>query len=120
MNLEVLIASKEEYTRQFVVFTRPLFVQGIKSIYTNVKENNKVSRMILREFQGALRTVPQWSTHILEAEETRIIRGCGCEWLEQLLNAVYVVNVQIMTHVTNGANKKSSHAKLNVEVPTLR
>jgi hypothetical protein len=120
MNLEVLLSSKEEYTRQFINLTKPFFVQGLKSIYANVKENNKQSRMILREFQGALRTVPQWSTHILEFEEGRIIKGSKCEWLEQLLNAVYVVNVQIMTHVANGANGTKQRARLNVEVPTLR
>ena len=117
MNLEVLLSSKEEYTRQLINLTKPFFIQGLKSIYSNVKENNKHGRMILREFQGALRNVPQWSTHILEFEEGRIVKGSGCDWLEQLLNAVYVVNVQIMTHVANGTKQR---ARLNVEVPTLR
>lgn len=121
MNLEVLLESKEEYTRQLVNLTRPYFVQGIKSIYTNVKASNKQGRMILREFQAALRLVPKWSTHILEGEEARIVAGSGCSWLERLLNAVYVVNVQIMTHVANGARRSDNmQKKLNVEVPTLR
>jgi len=117
MSLQVLLESKEEYTRQFVNLTKSLFMQGVKSIYQNVKEANKVKKMILREFQGALRTVPQWSSHMLEKEEERFISVSGCAWLEELLKAIYVVNVQIMSHIANNRHRRE---KLKVEVPTLR
>ena len=117
-SLQLLLESKEEYTRQFCQLCKGLFQQGFVSMFASVKEKNKQSRMILREFQGVLRVIPQWSALIIEKEEERFRSVTRCEWLQELLKGIYVVNIQILTHLSNGSNRDDS--KLKVEVPSLR
>ena len=117
-SLQLLLESKEEYTRQFCQLCKGLFQQGFVSMFASVKEKNKQSRMILREFQGVLRVIPQWSALIIEKEEERFRSVTRCEWLQELLKGIYVVNIQILTHLSNGSSRDDS--KLKVEVPSLR
>jgi hypothetical protein len=113
--MDALIASRREYTDQLVALTRPLFVQGLLSLYGHVLQNNKSRALVLRELQQALRSVRQWSHETLVREEQRFLSASRYEWLEELLKAVFIVNVQILTQaaaVEAGA--------LDVQVPSLR
>jgi len=111
-----LLESKEElYTGQFCQTCKGLFLSGFQAMFQSVKEKNKVPRMILKEFQNMLSLIPQWSSMIVEKEEERFKAMARCEWLEELLKGIYVVNIQILTHLSSG---KSKHIKVNV--PSLR
>jgi hypothetical protein len=114
-DLTLLLETKEEYTRQFVNITRPVFIQGVSSIYKSVREKNKQPKMILREFQTALSLVPNWSQTILQVETERFRSVTKCEWIDDLMNAIFVANVQILSHIAN----RDKNEKLSIEIPTL-
>jgi hypothetical protein len=117
-NLQVLLESKEEYTLQFTNLLTPCIIQGFHSMYDYVRKHNKNETLILREFQEHLRIIPQWSGTMIEQEESRIKLATRTDWLEELLKAIYIVNIQILSQM---ANKRSNKPlKLNVEVPSLR
>lgn len=51
--------------------TTPLFFDGITSIYKNVKQNNKVKRHLLKDFQASMTDVSKWSSDIIKNEHMR-------------------------------------------------
>jgi hypothetical protein len=51
--------------------TTPLFFDGIISIYKNVKQNNKVKRYLLKDFQSSMTDVSKWSSDIIKNEHMR-------------------------------------------------
>lgn len=115
INMDALTASRREYTDQLVALTRPLFVQGLLSLYGHVLNNNKNRSLVLRELQQALRSVRQWSHETLVREELRFLTASRYEWLEELLKAVFIVNVQILTQAA-----AVEAGTLDVQVPSLR
>jgi hypothetical protein len=117
-NLNLLLETKDEYTRQFINITRAPFIQGILSIYDSVKSKNKQHKFLLKEFQHALKNIPQWSQFILQQEESRFKQVTGCDWMEELMKATFVANIHILGQLTNksGYEDKSLH----VEIPSLK
>jgi hypothetical protein len=117
-NLNILLETKDEYTRQFINITRAPFVQGMISIYESVKAKNKQHKFLLKEFQHALKNIPQWSQFILQQEEQRFKQVTGCDWMEELMKATFVANIHILAKLTN---KSSDDDKsLHVEIPSLK
>jgi len=47
-DLNITLQSKKEYIDQFINLTLRQFVEGFKSIYENVKNNNSVPKLILK------------------------------------------------------------------------
>lgn len=64
---------RQELLRKFSKEATPLFLTGVLSIYTNVKKNNKVSKLLLKEFQQSMVNVSLWSQEIIKNEHQRFI-----------------------------------------------
>lgn len=62
---------REDLLKKFVKGTSPIFCTGIMSIYNNVKKNNKVSKLLLKEFQQSMVNVSLWSIEIIKNEHHR-------------------------------------------------
>ena len=60
-----------------------------------------------------LENVPKWNAEIIEAETERIIRMSKCDWLDDLLTAVFISHTKILTSI--GPNQ--SFQKINVTIP---
>ena len=80
---------------------------GIKSIYDEAKTIHNVNRSksILVLFRSFLEKVPSWSNVIIESELERIIKMSKCDWLDDLLTAVFISHTKILTSIgTNNGN----------------
>ena len=88
-NIKVILDVKEEYISKFINITRERFKEGYKSIYDNVKENNKLSKLLLKEFQDKLKLVPLWSEKMIEDEYNRIKVVSKCDYLDELIEALF-------------------------------
>lgn len=64
---------REELMRKFLRETTTIFLNGILSIYGNVKKNNKIPKMLLKEFQQSMVNVSLWSQEIIKNEHHRFI-----------------------------------------------
>ena len=118
MDLPILVDAKSEYTKQLVsLLTQPIY-DGIESIY---KDSKKISKQIQREnkklvlFQEFLSKVPKWNQDIIETEVSRIKDFTQCDWLENLMTAVFISYTKVLTAI--GTNISSQ--KLNIQIPTL-
>ena len=86
------IQLKNEYMTNFKVKTVPLFKQGFKSLYDSCKDANKIKKNLLKEYQATVQTVPQWNSVIIDKEYERFVKGTNCEWLGNLIMAVFIAS----------------------------
>ena len=108
-NFNVLVDAKTEYTKQLVQMLKTNIYQGIKSIFDDAKEycvNNSQPKNILKHFQVLLSHIPKWNQEIIDEETNRIMVQSNCDWLEDLITAVFVSHTRILTSINLGKNKK--------------
>jgi hypothetical protein len=110
-NIKVILDVKEEYINKFINITRERFKEGYQSIYDNVKESNTISKLVLKEFQDKLKLVPLWSEKMIEDEFNRIKIVSKCDYLEQLIEALFSSYSQMFMLV----NKKNEEA---IKIPS--
>ena len=111
LNVSVLCAAKEEYTNQLKHYLVPLIQEGITSIYEDAVINDEEGNS-LRHFQIFLKQVPKWNQTILETETKRI--KDQCEFLMDLVTAIFVSHVKILASVRLGGN----HSNIKIKIPT--
>lgn len=71
MELYLLHERRQDYLRKFQKVSTPLFLEGVYSIYANVKRHNKVNKQLLKEFQQSMFDVSLWSKDIISKEYER-------------------------------------------------
>ncbi len=114
-NLTVLAEAKQEYTRQLVNILYPEMYIGLKSIYDAAKIvcEKKGDKNILKKFQELLSHIPKWNTDRINDEYRRIVRASDCEWIEDLITAVFVSHTKVLTSI-KVKNKNKKTLELNV------
>ena len=113
-NLAILVDAKTEYTKQLVNIISPNIFIGIKNIYTQCKQNFGGSD-VLYEFQLLLSEIPKWNQEVINKEYDTLIEVSDCDWLEDLLTAVFVSHTRILTSINFNKNKN----KINLKIPRV-
>ena len=98
LNVSVLVAAKTEYLNQIKIHLEPLIREGFISIWEDSDQNRS-------NFQSSLSDIPNWNQSILEQETKRIFDQC--EFLTQLITAVFIAYVKILASVRLGNNDKN-------------
>ena len=115
-NLAILVDAKTEYTKQLVNILKGSIYQGIKKLYKESKDScndlNEPEKCLL-QFQSNLSEIPKWNQEIINTECSRIIDESKCDWLEELITAVFVSHTRILTSINFSKNKK----KINLKIP---
>lgn len=105
-------AARDEYERQLRYLLAPLLYQGVQSIYEDARENSTKDN-VLRTFQELLLEIPKWNSDMIEMECKRMTDTC--DWLYDLVTAVFVINVKILTSVKLNEGKD----QFNLKMPTM-
>ena len=100
-NSPIFTQAKLEYTKQLIDILSPQLFDGIKSIYDEAKTVNSVNRrqtitLLYREF---LEKVPSWSNVLVESETERIVKMSICDWMDDLITAVFISHTKILTSI---------------------
>jgi hypothetical protein len=66
-------------------------------------------------FQNFLCRVPKWNAAIIDEEKTRIVEKSGCNYLEDLITCVHVIQLKVLTCVRVGTRQK----KIDISIPKL-
>lgn len=115
-NPNVLVDAKTEYTKSLCSILTPRIMEGIYSIFEeSVKksvESDDISQILLM-FQRYLASIPQWSKNMVETEYDRIISVSKCDYIEDLITAVFVSHTKILTSIRS----KSRSKKINLVIP---
>jgi hypothetical protein len=93
-------------------------MEGIRSIFNESwkisSDNNEIEKYLMT-FQNLLCRVPKWNSTIIDDERKRIIEKSGCNYLEDLITCVHVIQLKVLTCVRVGARQK----KIDISIPKL-
>jgi len=110
--------SKNEWCGRLVSLLTPLITEGMHSIFNEAwkmcEENNELSKYLMT-FQNLLARIPKWNNDIIEEECRRIIEKSGCNYLEDLITCVHIIQLKILTCIRVGNKQK----KIDISIPKL-
>lgn len=122
-SVPILNEAKKEYTNKLQQILAPRLYEGFKSIFEDILrvlsdemiENNYQSSSAVKVFQKSLKEIPTWNNDMIRGEYSRIEKISKCDYLEDLLEAVFVSNVKILTSIQ--LNNTKSLKNINVPQP---
>ena len=110
--------ARNEWCSRLVSILTPLVSEGLKSIFeeawkmcVDTDEMNKY----LMTFQNLLSRIPKWNNVIIEEERNRIIERSGCNYLEDLITCVHIIQLKVLTCIRVGNKQK----KIDISIPKL-
>jgi len=109
-----IFVARKEYMTILVYTLYPAIYQGLKSIWQDSKRVAR-PREVFSEFQTRLTRVRKWNQDVIENEYKRITEKTKCDYLEELIKRVFVLNTQILAAV-NMAHI-DPNKKIKVKVP---
>lgn len=117
-NVAVLVDAKTEYTKQLVQIVSPHLLSGLLTIYDEaygVCASNQEEDLTMLTFQELLGEVPAWNNVMVAEEAERITDESKCDYLEDVITAVFVCHTKILTtvRVTN------KDRKINLKIPSV-
>ena len=114
-NTSIFSQAKIEYTQQLIDVLTPNMFDGIRSIYDESKTffSTQTSQSILNIFRRFLEKVHEWNNEIVEKETERIIFESKCDWLDDLVTAVFISHTKILTSIGPNFN----NARINLTIP---
>lgn len=117
-NVSALHESKNEWASRLVSILTPLVIDGYKSILDEsiklCKENGELDKYLMT-FQNLISRIPKWNTQIIESERKRICEKSGCNYLEDLVTCVHIIQLKILTAMRVGQKQK----KIDINIPKL-
>ena len=113
ININVLVAAKEEYTKQLVYILSPEIYTILLNVFNDSQLLKKKRSISLRNFQISLKKIPLWNTLIIE-KNNEIIKT-KYPYLLDLITAIFVSHVKILACVKLNNDTKS----IDVKVPNL-
>ena len=110
--------SRNEWCSRLVGIFTPLVIEGFRSIFTEswkmCTENDEMGKYLMT-FQNLLSRVPKWNSIIVEEERKRIIERSGCNYLEDLITCVHIIQLKVLTCIRVGNKQK----KIDISIPKL-
>ena len=117
-SISSLHESKNEWGIRLLTILTPLINEGLKSIFDEAlklcKENNELDKYLMT-FQNFISRIPKWNADIIEIERKRIIERSACEYLEDLITCVHIIQLKLLTAMRAGQKQK----KIDINIPKL-
>ena len=110
--------SRNEWCSRLVSILSPLVVEGFKSIFNEswkmCIDNDELNKYLMT-FQELLKSIPKWNNEIIGEERKRIIERSGCNYLEDLITCVHIIQLKVLTCIRVGNKQK----KIDISTPKL-
>jgi hypothetical protein len=114
--LSVYSDARAEYTKQLCVFLVPAYFQFFIELLEKTKQEMvNDSKKILWQFQNRLNEIHDWNMEKVNNEINHINMNCGCDYLEDLLTAVFIAHTKVLTAIRLSANNK----KVDITIPKV-
>ena len=106
INSPVFAQAKIEYTKQLIDVLKIPIYEGLQSIYTDSKQTYADGYDELPNiFRKNIENVPKWNVDMIENEVDRIVRVSNCDWLEDLITAVFISHTKILASLGNNSKR---------------
>ena len=110
--------SKNEWCIRLVNILTYHIIDGFKSIFSEAwkicKDDDEMEKYLMT-FQNLLSKIPEWNETIIETERSRIIEKSNCNYIEDLLTCVHIIQLKALTCVRVSSQQK----KIDLEIPKL-
>jgi hypothetical protein len=109
--LNILVEAKREYIGQLCLLMCPVMIETFETMYEEAYKLTK-GRKVLVMYQKLLKEVPNWSDAMSKQHTDNISNRCA--WFNDLLAAVFVSCVKILSAVRLNKDNK----KISLKLPT--
>ncbi len=109
--LNILVEAKREYIGQLCLLMCPVMIETYETMYEEAYKLTK-GRKVLVMYQKLLKEVPNWSDAMSKQHTDNITNRCA--WFNDLLAAVFVSCVKILSAVRLNKDNK----KISLKLPT--
>ena len=113
LNVNVIVAAKDEYTKQLITLLQPEIYDLLKNVFINSQKINLRRKLSYSNYQKELKQVPHWSSYTLEEYLQKI--NNRYPYLMDLITAIFVSHVKILACVRIKADDKP----IKIKVPNL-
>ena len=111
-NVATYSEARSEYTKQLATFIVPSIVGWFQTLWAR---NSADRQRCLSAFQGECEEVARWNQDRINDEVRVLIERSGCDYMEELMTAVFVAHTKVLTAVRLSTKQK----KLSITVPKL-
>jgi len=109
-SLNVLVEAKKEYLTQLYIVICPAMIEIFEDIYNESVKISKGKKTLI-QFQKLLKEVANWNDHMVHNNTNKILSSCN--WFNDLLAAVFVSSVKILSSVRLNADG----SKISLKMP---
>jgi hypothetical protein len=111
----VYAEAKGEYTKQLTLFVVPSFHRFFMSCLQQAAEEEPQAKRQLWKFQELLSQIPEWNMDKVQREVSRITNDIHCDYLEELVTAVFIAHTKVLTAIRIGNKNK----RVQITIPKL-
>jgi outer membrane biosynthesis protein TonB len=107
--------AKGEYTKQLILFILPVFHRFFMGCLTQATAEEPNTKRLLWKFQEILSQIPEWNMDKVQRETQRLTGEIQCDYLEELLTAVFIAHTKVLTAIRIGNKNK----RVQITIPKL-
>ena len=108
--------ARSEYTKQLCTFLVPAYFKFFLGHLDRAREmSTSEPRKFLWHFQSLLNEIPDWNMEKVHGEIAKIQVASGCDYLEDLLTAVFIAHTKVLTAIRVNSKQK----KVQITVPKV-
>jgi hypothetical protein len=111
----VYTEAKGEYTKQLTVFIIPAFHLFFMELLAVAVKEEPIVKKQLWKFQELLSQVPEWNIDKVQREVQKIIHQIHCDYLEELVTAVFIAHTKVLTAIRISNKNK----RVQITIPKL-
>jgi hypothetical protein len=115
MEASVYSEAKGEYTKQLQLFILPTFHRFFMDLLQQASAEEPQAKRQLWKFQELLSQIPEWNIDKVQRETSKIVHDIQCDYLEELLTAVFIAHTKVLTAIRVGNKNK----RVQITIPKL-
>jgi len=117
-NITSLQESNNEWVSRLISILTPCIIMGCNTIYKEAYqlcvENDELDKYLMT-FQNFISRIPKWNADILKKEVEKIKSESGCDYLEDLITCVHIIQLKALTCIRVGMK----HKTIDLDIPKL-
>lgn len=99
--------ARTEYTKQLCAFLVPSYFQFFLNLLQKARDQTTTEpKKLLWHFQTLLNDIPEWNMEKVNSEIAQLQSACGCDYLDDLLTAVFIAHTKVLTAIRISSKQK--------------
>ena len=95
-NVATYSEARSEYTKQLATLIVPPLVGWFQQLWSR---NSSNKQQALSLFQSECEEIPRWNQDRVHDEVRLLIDRTGCDYMEELMTAVFIAHTKVLTAV---------------------